>query len=167
MSAILKLSKEDTDKLAELINDISVAMVTTVTPDGALRSRPMARTRHSFDGALWFFTADDSGKAIEVAHHDQVNVSFSEPKNERYVSISGGAHVTRDPAKAREMWNPMLKGWFPRGVEDPRLALLKVDIEHAEYWDAKSSMMLVFMSLAKAAATGTPPKNLGEHKKIA
>jgi general stress protein 26 len=166
MSATLTLGKEDADKLAELIGDISVAMVTSSAPDGTLRSRPMASTRHGFDGALWFFTADDSGKAAEVAVHEQVSVSFSEPKNERYVSISGSAHLTRDPAKAREMWTSLLKGWFPGGLEDPRLALLKVDIEHAEYWDAKSSTMLVLLSLARAAATGTPPKHLGEHKKI-
>lgn len=166
MSTTLTLAEEDADKLADLIKDISVAMVTTSAPDGTLRSRPMARTQHGFDGALWFFTADDSGKAAEVAVHDQVNVSFSEPKNARFVSLSGSAHVTRDPAKAREMWTPLLKGWFPGGLEDPRLALLKVDIEHAEYWDAKSSRMLVFLSLAKAAATGKPPKHLGEHKRI-
>lgn len=166
MNEILTLAKEDTDKLAELINDITVAMVTTTASDGTLRSRPMERTRHAFDGALWFFTSDDSGKANDIAHRDQVNVSLSEPKNERYVSISGTAHVVRDRAKAREMWTPLLKGWFPEGVDDPRLALLKVDIEHAEYWDAKSSKMLVFLSLAKSAATGRPPIHLGEHRKI-
>lgn len=166
MSPILPLSREDTDKLSELIKDIGVAMVTTSAPDGTLRSRPMASTKHSFDGSLWFFTADDSGKADEVTRHEQINVSFSEPKNERYVSLSGSAHLVRDAAKALEMWTPLLKGWFPAGVEDPRLALLKVDIEHAEYWDAKASKMLVFFSIARAAAKGEAPKHLGEHKKI-
>jgi general stress protein 26 len=162
----LNLSQADSDKLAELIKDAGVAMVTTVAGDGALRSRPMASTKHGFDGALWFFSADDSGKAGEIAVHEQVNVSFAEPKHERYVSLSGRARLLRDAAKAKEMWNPLLKGWFPGGLEDPRLALLRVEIEHAEYWDAKSSRMLVFLSLARAAVTGHPPDHLGEHKKV-
>lgn len=162
----LTLTPEDHAKLETMIKDIGVAMIVTQSPDGSLRSRPMACPKHAYDGDLWFFTALDSAKAQEVASHSQVNVSFAEPKAERYVSIAGRASVVHDPARSRAMWNPLLKGWFPGGVDDPRLALLRVEVEHAEYWDAKSSRMLVFFSLAKAATTGTAPTHLGEHKNL-
>ncbi len=162
----LDLTQEDTEKLERMIADIGVAMVATQSADGSIHSRPMACPKHGFDGDLWFFTAEDSTKAHEVEANSRVNVSFAEPKHERYVSISGRARVVRDAERARAMWNPLLKGWFPGGVDDPRLALLKVEVEHAEYWDAKASKMLVFLSLARAAATGTAPKHLGEHKDL-
>jgi general stress protein 26 len=163
----LTLTPDDTEKLQTMIQDIGVAMVVTQSADGSLHSRPMASPKHSFDGDLWFFTADDSTKSEEISRHGNVNVAFSEPKNERYVSVSGRASLVRDPARARAMWNPLLKGWFPGGVDDPRLALLKVEVEHAEYWDAKASKMLVFFSLVKAAATGTAPRHLGDHRNLA
>jgi general stress protein 26 len=162
----LSLTAEDTQHLEAMIKDIGVAMIVTRSADGTLHSRPMACPHHSFDGDLWLFTAEDSAKAREVEGESQVNVSFSEPKNQRYVSLSGRASIVHDAARARAMWNPLLKAWFPGGIEDPRLALLRVEVEHAEYWDAKSSRMLVFFSLAKAAATGTAPKHLGEHKHL-
>lgn len=162
----LALNQEDAAKLETMIKDIGVAMIVTRSADGSLHSRPMACPQHGFDGDLWFFTADDSGKAHEIEADHEVNVSFSEPKNERYVSVSGRASIVRDAARARAMWNPLLKGWFPGGAEDPRLVLLRVQIEHAEYWDAKGSKMLVFFSLARAAATGTAPKHLGQHRNV-
>jgi general stress protein 26 len=162
----LTFTKAETDKLESLISDIGVAMIVTKAPDGSLHSRPMAFPKHAFDGDLWFFTAEHSLKANEVSHESQVNVAFSEPKNERYVSISGRATIVQDHVRAREMWNPLLKGWFPQGPDDPTLALLRVEIEHAEYWDAKSSKMLVFFSLVKASLTSKEPKHLGQHENL-
>jgi general stress protein 26 len=161
-----KIDAQATAKLAELIKDIRIAMLTTVAPDGALRSRPMATQEESFDGDLWFFTSDDSPKTDEIAQEHQVNLSYADPKQNRYVSISGTGVITRNPVKARELWKPILKAWFPRGLEDPHLALLHVQVEHAEYWDAPSSKMVQLYGLAKAAISGTPPKNLGEHEKL-
>jgi general stress protein 26 len=160
------LTRWDTEKLAQMIKDIGVAMITTQSSDGTLHSRPMAAPKHAFDGDLWFFTAADSAKAAEVAANPRVNVAFAEPNTARYISISGRATLTHDRGRAEAMWTPLLKGWFPGGVEDPHLALLRVEVDHAEYWDAKSSRMLVFFSLLKAAATGKPPQHLGEHKQL-
>jgi general stress protein 26 len=35
----------------------------------------------------------------------------------------------------RELSSTRLERWFPRGLEDPDLALLEVRIDKAEYWD--------------------------------
>jgi general stress protein 26 len=162
----LTLSPADADKLAELIKHVGVAMVTTLGSDGALHSRPMAVPAHGFDGSLWFFTSFDSPKTGEVAAHPQVNAAFAEPKEGTYVSISGPGRVVKDPAKARQLWSPLLKVWFPGGVDDPRLALMQIEVEHAEYWDAESGGMRVFLGLVKSVVTGRPPLDLSEHKRI-
>jgi len=154
------------EKLNELIKDIGIAMLTTQTADGSLRSRPMGTPGEVDNGYLWFFTADDSGKAGEVAREHHVNVSYAEPKQNKYVSVSGRGEVVHDRARSERLWNPILKAWFPQGVDDPRLALLRVRIETAEYWDAGSSRMVAFFKLAKAAMTGHAPADLGEHEKL-
>ena len=56
--------RPDVRRLAELIKDARFAMLTTVAPDGSLRSRPMATQEVEFDGDLWFFAYDDSDKAL-------------------------------------------------------------------------------------------------------
>jgi general stress protein 26 len=129
-------------KLQELVRHIDIAMVTTVTVEGTLRSRPMVTRKFEEDGTLWFFTSDDSGKAHDLQEEHGVNVSYADPKHNRYVSVSGNANVLHNREKAKQLWAPALKAWFPRGLDDPHLALLCVRIESAEYWDASSSKMV-------------------------
>ncbi|HSN88084.1 MAG TPA: pyridoxamine 5'-phosphate oxidase family protein [Thermoanaerobaculia bacterium] len=157
--------KSDVEKLRELIKGIRIAMLTTVDQDGSLRSRPMATQQTELDGDLWFFTSHSSAKVGEVGREHQVNVSYSDPDDQRYVSVSGTASVLRDRAKAEELWNPALKAWFPKGLDDPDLALLKVEVQKAEYWDAPSSTMVYLAGLAKAAVTGKRP-DVGENEKL-
>ena len=57
--------------------------------------------------------------------------------------------------------------WFPNGIDDPHLILIKSKIETAEYWDASNNKMLQLFALAKAAVTGEQPRKIGEHEKIA
>lgn len=152
-------------RLRELINGIDIAMITTVTPDGALRSRPMATQEIDEEGVLWFFTSDDSGKAGDIAEEHAVNVSYAEPKQQRYVSVSGNATIVHDGGKARELWRPVFKAYFPRGLDDPHLALLRVGVESAEYWDSPSSKAVQLYEMSKAAAAGRTP-DLGEHAKL-
>ena len=147
-------ASNEIETLRELIKDIRFAMLTTVDEDGSLRSRPMATQSAEFDGELWFFTEASSPKAGEVERDHRVNVSYAAPDDNRYVSVSGTARMVRDRAKAKELWKPALKAWFPEGVDDPNLALLCVQVEKAEYWDSPSSKMIQLAGFLKAVVTG-------------
>jgi general stress protein 26 len=152
-------------KLGELIEGINIAMLTTIDDDGALRSRPMGTQQIEFDGDLWFFAGASSAKAHEVRRDQRVNVSYADPDNQRYVSVSGTAKLVRDQAKLKQLWNPIFKAWFPQGLEDPDLALLKVNVEQAEYWDAPSGKVVALLGFVKALATGKRPE-IGENEKL-
>jgi general stress protein 26 len=159
--------KSDVEKIRGLIKGIRVAMLTTVDEDGALRSRPMATQQTEFDGDLWFFTGASSPKVGEIDKDRQVNVSYAAPDDNTYVSLSGTARLVRDKAKAEELWNPFLKAWFPKGLEDPELALLRVEVEKAEYWDSPSGKMVQLAGFVKAIVTGHRYEaGKGEHDKV-
>lgn len=158
-------SSEELKKLSEMIKDIEFAMLTTIDEDGSLRSRPMATQQNEFNGDLWFFTYGRSHKIDEVNRHHQVNVSYAAPDKQRYVSLSGTAQLVRDRAKMEELWNPALKAWFPKGLDEPDIALLKISATKAEYWDSPSSTVAHAVGLVKALVTGTP-YDAGENEKI-
>lgn len=155
---------EAIEKLKTLIEDIDFCMLTTIS-GGHLRSRPMSTQQFEFDGDLWFFTSDNTHKVEEIKADDRVNVAYSEPGNDRYVSVSGRASVVRDRAKIEELWSPVLKAWFPEGLEDPTLCLLKIAVEEAEYWDTPSGKIVQLVGFLKALATGQQIE-VGEYEKI-
>jgi len=156
-------TREQIEKLNDLIKDINMAMLVTAQPDGTLRSRPMATQAAGPDGHLWFFTSITSGKVHEIENDQNVNVSYAEPDDNRYVSVSGTARIVRDAQKIHELWNPMLKAWFPKGKDDPSIALIRVTTTSAEYWDAPNGTMVQLYGYIKSALTGKSPTDIGEH----
>ncbi len=146
--------KENIRKLGEMIKEIKFAMLTTAEPDGTLRSRPMATQATEFNGELWFFTAASAPKVEEIEQDHHVNLSYAAPDKNLYVSVSGKARMVRDRKKAEELWNPAYKAWFPKGLDDPDLALLRVGVTQAEYWDSSSSAVVHLVGFVKALATG-------------
>ncbi len=152
------------EKVWSLIRETQVAMLTS-EDGGSLRSRPMVAAQSEFDGKLWFFTRAGSRKVAEVAHEDHVCVSYADPRKQNYVSLSGTAHLVRDQAMIAEHWREAVRVWFPKGKDDPDIALLRVDVDHGEYWDAPSSAMLHLYGYAKARLTGEPP-HPGGHARV-
>ncbi|HEY8400509.1 MAG TPA: pyridoxamine 5'-phosphate oxidase family protein [Cytophagaceae bacterium] len=152
-------------ELHDRIKNIKTAMLTTMHENGCLRSMPMTTMQTECEGNVWFFTNLASLKVDEIEKHRCVNVSYSDVDNETYVSISGKAEVVRDRTKMEELWKPVLKAYFPNGINDPNLALLKVQIEEAEYWDSSSNKMVQLWDLAKTYVTHDP-ENMGNHSKM-
>lgn len=129
-------------KLGEMIAGIPVAMFTTVTERGWLRSRPMVAQSAPFDGTLWFLSEAGSRKARDVRDRQQVNLCYVSAGRDRYVSVSGLATLVADAGRVAALWNRAYAEWFPRGVGDPDLLLIKVEVEEAEYWDATAHRMV-------------------------
>ncbi len=160
-----KSKTERMSKLRELIQDISIASLVTMDHDGVMRARPMATQELDENSELWFFTNDYSGKVDNVLAHPQVCVSYADPGKNSYVSVSGTAELVRDKAKVCELWNPMLRAWFPKGMDDPDIALLRVDVVTAQYWDAANSKLVQLFGMLKAMATGQRAEG-GENEKV-
>ena len=152
------------EKLKSLIEDIDFCMLTTID-GGYLRSRPMSTQKFELDGDLWFFTSDATHKVDEIKADNRVNVAYSKPDDNCYVSVSGAGEIVKDRAKIEELWSPILKAWFPEGIDDPHLCLLKVTVEQAEYWDAPSSKIIQLVGFVKALATGQEA-DYGENEKL-
>ncbi len=141
-------------KVATMIRGIKVAMLTTVCADRTLRSRPMAAQEAEFDGTLWFFSRASSGKSHEIRHDEQVNVSYVAADEHRYVSLTGRASVVQDREKMSELWQPAYRAWFPQGLDNADMALLKVDVDRAESWDMLSSSMISLFDLGGVSEEG-------------
>jgi len=159
-------NRSNLKKLKEMIKDIDFCMLSTLDESGYIHSRPMSLNREvDEEGNLWFFTSSNSLKAHEIEQFPKVNTSFANPNDHKYVSISGSGQLVTDRAKIRELWKPVFKAWFPEGPDQPDVALLKVKIEKAEYWDSPSSTIAQVFSFVSAIVTGKEAE-LGENRKF-
>lgn len=161
-----------TDTAAEqhlwpLIKGIRFAMFTTHHGNGYLHSRPMTTQNKAMpDDKLWFFMSAKGDAAQELAQQPQVNISYADPGQDSYVSVSGSAKVVDDRAQRQALWTKFAQAWFPGGVDDPDLALVCVTVSHAHYWNVSESKLTQLLVMAKAVFTGGSPSTLGESGEV-
>lgn len=144
-------STSDQKKLADLIDDIPIAMLTTFGPDGP-RSVPMARQEVEPSVELWFITARDTAHVRAVQADPRVALTFS--ARDSWVAVYGTAAVVDDRDKLGELWNTFAEAWLPGGPDDPNATLLRVDVESGEYWDTPGGKVASLISFAKTKLTG-------------
>jgi len=159
-----KSPEEAKQKLWSMMKDIRFAMLTT-EDGGRLRARPMVAAQDSFAGTLWFFTRASAHKVDEAGAGQHVGVTYADPDAQNYVSLSGRATLVRDKPEILAHWAEPMRTWFPKGTDDPDIALLKVEVDAAEYWDAPSSTMVTAYGYLKARLTGQSP-HPGETGKV-
>ena len=157
---------EGAEKLYQLIKDVRIAMMTTVDTDGTLHSRPMYNQEEDDNGDLWFFTKIQSPKITEISKDNQVNLGYSDPEKQHYVSVSGKAEIIRDKGRINDKWSEGMRAWFAQGTDDPQIALIRVHPEKGEYWDSPSSTIVHLYGYVKARLMGSSPTELTEQAKV-
>ena len=99
---------------------------------------------------------------------DRVLVAYVKPDRYEYVAISGRAKVVDDRQKLKKLWKEGFRVWFPKGPDDPELAVLAIEVEKADYWANPSSLVTYAFAYVKARLTGkTPsPDDITESKSV-
>jgi general stress protein 26 len=160
------MAADERARLWELVKDLRFGILTTLDADGSLSSRPMTTQQTTFDGTLFYVAPDYGPLAEAIAANAIVNVSYADPTAMQFASVSGVAELVRDATEKRRLWSPMVEAWFPNGPDDPHVALIRVDVQQAEYWEAASSRMVQLFAIAKALVSRRPPADLGEHHEV-
>lgn len=146
---------EDLRVIGEIIENAEICMLTTHNHAGGLCSRPMYTQEADANGNLWFFTSSNSHIVSEIRKNHHVQLTYA-AKKEKFVSASGIAYEVFDRARMIQLWTPMMKAWFPQGIETADLVLLRVELQDVEYWEAPSSPVTRVTGFFKSMLSDKP-----------
>ena len=144
-------------KIGELLKDLPIAFLVTV--DGAdIAARPIGVVGEhgAFDGSLWFITDQRSRKVQAIQQGATTFLLFQNDREGSYLHLAGHAAVIEDPEKLRALYTPVQRTWFPDGVDDPHITLLRFDATTASYWDGHASGLRRAAAFTKSLLTGAP-----------
>ena len=147
-------SKEALDKFKKLVEEINICMFITNTAGENEHTRPMATIEVEENGTLWFFTDVRSIKVEEVSKQKEVHLVYAHPGKESYLDVWGSAAIVTDRQQVVDKWSPIVKAWFPDGVADPNLGLLKVQPTEVYYWESETGKMVQFLKMAASVVVG-------------
>lgn len=84
-------------------------------------------------GILWFFSARDHDLTNALAQSDRGIGAFSAKGHGLFASLRGRLSIDNDRATIDRLWNPVAAQWY-EGKDDPKLALLRFDVDDAKIW---------------------------------
>jgi len=161
-----EIINQNVAKLVEMVKDVRICMLITNEENTEnLSGRPMGINKIDDDGTMWFFTKASSYKVEEIETSKKVSIAIANEKSQNYLMIHGIATLVNDKNKMKELWSSIMKAWFPLGLDDPDITLIKVVPNEVNYWDSSSNKMVVLFNMLKAIVTGKEYTE-GEHGKI-
>jgi general stress protein 26 len=104
------------------------------TRDGA--TQPMTANFEDQDrdgGVVWFFTAKDHDLTRAMGQSNRAIGSFAAKGHDLFASLRGTLEIVNDRATIDRLWSPIVAEWY-EGKEDPKLALVRFDIDDAKIW---------------------------------
>jgi general stress protein 26 len=121
-----------------LKSDRTVMLGVDGVEDG--HSRPMTGLVEGERGPIWFFAGKPNAVVDHLTQNRRAIAAFSSKGHDLFASVQGNLSVDQDRAVIDRLWNPFIAAWFD-GKDDPKLALLRFDAEHAEIWLNESNML--------------------------
>lgn len=148
-------------KVNELLKQLPIAFMVTVDDGGKLTARPIGIVGGdaTFEGTLWFITDKRSRKVKAISSGAMTTLLFQNDKEGSYLQLAGRASVVDDRAKLEELYSTLQRTWFPNGVDDPDITLVRFDADEANYWDSHDSYVRLAAAFVKSIVTGTPGKS--------
>ena len=91
-------------------------------------------TDDSYNGPIWFFTSTDSVLYQKIGSGDRAMAHFTSKSHDVWATIHGGLSQSHDREMIERLWNRFVAAWYEGGMDDPKLALIRLDPDAAEIW---------------------------------
>ncbi|WP_111672569.1 pyridoxamine 5'-phosphate oxidase family protein [Algoriphagus litoralis] len=146
---------EAVEKIRSLIDKSgSCFFVTQAQLNGSHKSRPMAVQKTDEAGNVWFLSAKDSMKNMELEQNKNVTLYFQGSSYSDFLELNGHAVLSYDKEKIKELWDPTVKAWFTEGIDDPRISVIQFIPDSGYYWDNKHGNAIAGIKVLFSAISG-------------
>lgn len=142
------------NKIKDLADKETCFFCTGISSGRKINNRPMSVQKIDDEGNLWFLSANDSHTNADINRDPKVQLFFKGSSHSDFLSIYGSAGIFSDRQMIKELWEPILKTWFTEGENDPRISVIKVQVEEGYYWDNKHGDAVALLKMAAGALTG-------------
>jgi general stress protein 26 len=86
-------------------------------------------------GHMWFFTAKDHDLIRAMGQDNRAIASYAGKGHDVFASLRGRLFMDNDRQQIDRLWNAIVAEWY-EGKDDPKLALLRFEIDDAKIWQS-------------------------------
>ncbi|WP_210527154.1 pyridoxamine 5'-phosphate oxidase family protein [Rubellimicrobium arenae] len=114
-------------------------------------------------GPIWFFGNRESDLVEHLGTGAKdASFHFVSKGHDIWATVSGTLQVENNRAMIDKLWNSYVSAWYEGGKDDPKLALLRLDPQHAKLWKDGSSLVAYALTLLGRDPTKDYKDNIAE-----
>lgn len=122
-------------KAAALLDSVSVATLTSINEDGYPRTCLLTKYRNHGFAEVYFITSKRSERNGKAAHFEKCpKASVCYFSGGDSVTLIGHVEFITDRQARESIWREEDRRFFPKGLDDPKLRLLKFHTIEATFW---------------------------------
>jgi len=106
--------------------------------------------------AVWFFLKEGN----RIAKGGRAMGQVMTKGHDVFACIDGTLVPETDRARREKQWDNSVEAWFPNGLDDPSVLMLRYDIQDGEVWASEHGLKAGFKMLT---GTKIEPHEAGEH----
>ena len=146
--------------LSDLVDDGTIVMFMTMIGEEH-SSRPL--TVSGVEGDRLSFLVDRTASWVGAVRSGAaaIHLTVSDDRDNTYLSLNGDVTLSEDREEIEQLWSAPAGAYFD-GKDDPKLTVLRVDVEDGEYWSAPSGRIGAALSMLRVAVTRDHGK-AGDH----
>jgi general stress protein 26 len=140
----MKTKEKNMSRVKEMMNHIDFCFLTSKGEKGLLHSRPMSNNRNvEYNGENYFFSYSDNDVCREIQKDPAVSLSFSVPGEMIFISVGGKAELLHDRELMKKYWDDELEQYFPDGINQEGIVLIKVKAELITLWEGNEESFII------------------------
>jgi general stress protein 26 len=105
---------------------------------------------------IWFFTSNDN----RIAAGGRAMAQFASKGHDVFACLLGTLVEEIDQSRVDKHWSKEVEAWFPNGRDDPKLMMLRFEIDDAEVWTVDPGLFGTFKMLTGNAIRSS---EMGQH----
>jgi general stress protein 26 len=160
---------QNREKLWQLIKGVRFTMISHTTDSQEIHSQPMTmlNTEHMNENKNLYFILKDTNDLVKAINsgRNHIGLSFAEPADSVYVSMSAHAQISTDAALIEKLWNPWAENWF-EGKTDPSVRVLVAEAISAEYWNVTDNKVTQLFKVLKGSLSGKTNEPDAQHQRL-
>lgn len=144
-------STETRVALQRTADEIKNCMCCTDAKEVAVKSRTQGTSWVDDDGNFWFLCRKYDWQNPLIASGNHIELIYSEPGQAHLLTVYGTGTLANSREKLEQRWQVLDRDWFPLGISDPDIVLIKVSPKEAYYKDGRFGHMVALMNPGRAA----------------
>jgi general stress protein 26 len=152
--------------LVSVMKEFRFLMLVTYGVDQGISARPMSVADVTDAGEVFLTTRRDSQIVKDLEADPAVQLIYQ--SSTQFASVSGHGTTSTDRRLIERLWKADWKVWYPGGVNDQSIVIIRIEPRLGEYWDQSGlkGAQFLFNSLVGLAKGEEPAIPDNQHAKV-